>query len=132
MKKLFLLFVCVFFTHTTFAQSKNQALHIIFQNVDTTYFDESGTRWQEFSLLPSKAFMVNDLLEDDTTLKDCFVIKGNKNYIKHVKENYPDIKISKTDRKVYGHLDCECDNYFILMWMYPDYAFGMVATSTLE
>ena len=132
MKKLFLLMVCVFLTHTTFAQSKNQALHIIFQNVDTTYFDESGTRWQEFSLLPSRAFRVNDLLDADTTLKDCFVIKGNKNYIKYVKENYPDIKINKNDRKVYGHLDCECGNYIILMWMYPDYAFGMVATSTLE
>ena len=132
MKKLFLLVVCLFLTHTTFAQSKNQALHIIFQNIDTTYFDESGTRWQEFSLLPSRAFRVNDLLEADTTLKDCFVIKGNKNYIKYVKENYPDIKISKNDRKVYGHLDCECDNYIILMWMYPDYAFGMVATQTME
>ena len=132
MKKLFLLMVCVFLTHTTFAQSKNQALHIIFQNVDTTYFDESGTRWQEFSLLPSRAFRVNDLLDADTTLKDCFVIKGNKNYIKYVKENYPDIKIKKNDRKIYGQLDCECDNYIILMWMYPDYAFGMVATSTLE
>ena len=132
MKKLFLLMVCVFLTHTTFAQSKNQALHIIFQNVDTTYFDESGTRWQEFSLLPSRAFRVNDLLEADTTSKDCFVIKGKKNYIKYVKENYPDIKISKNDRKVYGHLDCECDNYIILMWMYPDYAFGMVATQTME
>jgi hypothetical protein len=131
-KKLFLLVVCVFLTHTTFAQSKNQALHIIFQNVDTTYFDESGTRWQEFSLLPSRSFRVNDLLEADTTLKDCFVIKGSKNYIKYVKENYPDIKIKKNDRKVYGHLDCECGNYIILMWMYPDYAFGMVATSTLE
>jgi hypothetical protein len=132
MKKLFLLVVCLFLTHTTFAQSKNQALHIIFQNIDTTYFDESGTRWQEFSLLPSRAFRVNDLLEADTTLKECFVIKGNKNYIKYVKENYPDIKISKNDRKVYGHLDCECDNYIILMWMYPDYAFGMVATQTME
>jgi hypothetical protein len=132
MKKLFLLVVCVFLTHTTFAQSKNQALHIIFQNIDTTYFDEGGTRWQEFSLLPSRAFRVNDLLEADTTLKDCFVIKGNKNYIKYVKENYPDIKISKNDRKVYGHLDCECDNYIILMWMYPDYAFGMIATQTME
>jgi hypothetical protein len=132
MKKLFLLVVCLFLTHTTFAQSKNQALHIIFQNIDTTYFDESGTRWQEFSLLPSRAFRVNDLFEADTTLKNCFVIKGNKNYIKYVKENYPDIKISKNDRKVYGHLDCECDNYIILMWMYPDYAFGMVATQTME
>jgi hypothetical protein len=131
-KKLFLLVVCLFLTHTTFAQSKNQALHIIFQNIDTTYFDEGGTRWQEFSLLPSRAFRVNDLLEADTTLKECFVIKGNKNYIKYVKENYPDIKISKNDRKVYGHLDCECDNYIILMWMYPDYAFGMVATQTME
>jgi hypothetical protein len=132
MKKLFLLVVCLFLTHTTFAQSKNQALHIIFQNIDTTYFDEGGTRWQEFSLLPSRAFRVNDLFESDTTLKNCFVIKGNKNYIKYVKENYPDIKISKNDRKVYGHLDCECDNYIILMWMYPDYAFGMVATQTME
>ena len=132
MKKLFLLVVCLFLTHTTFAQSKNQALHIIFQNIDTTYFDEGGTRWQEFSLLPSRAFRVNDLLEADTTLKECFVIKGNKNYIKYVKENYPDIKISKNDKRVYGHLDCECDNYIILMWMYPDYAFGMVATQTME
>jgi hypothetical protein len=132
MKKLFLLVVCVLLTHTTFAQSKNQALHIIFQNIDTTYFDEGGTRWQEFSLLPSRAFRVNDLLEADTTLKECFVIKGNKNYIKYVKENYPEIKITKNDRKVYGHLDCECGNYIILMWMYPDYAFGMVATQTME
>ena len=132
MKKLFLLVVCLLLTHTTFAQSKNQALHIIFQNIDTTYFDEEGTRWQEFSLLPSRAFRVNDLFEADTTLKDCFVIKGKKNYIKYVKENYPDIKISKNDRKVYGHLDCDCDDYIILMWMYPDYAFGMIATQTME
>jgi len=132
MKKLFLLVVCLFLSHTTFGQSKNQALHIIFQNIDTTYFDEGGTRWQEFSLLPSRAFRVNDLLEADTTLKECFVIKGNKNYIKYVKENYPYIKVIKNDRKVYGHLDCDCDNYIILMWMYPDYAFGMVATQTME
>lgn len=132
MKKLFLLVVCVFLTHTTFGQSKNQALHIIFQNIDTTYFDESGTRWQEFSLLSSRAFRVNDLFEADTTLKECFVIKGSKNYIKYVKENYPEIKITKNDRKVYGHLDCECGNYIILMWMYPDYSFGMVSTKTME
>jgi hypothetical protein len=131
MKKL-LLILGFIFSVGAFAQQKNQALHIIFQNVDTTYFDEGGTRWQEFSLLPSRAFKVNDLLEADTTLKECFVIKGNKNYIKYVKENYPEIKISKNDRKIYGHLDCECGNYIILMWMYPDYAFGMVATQSME
>jgi hypothetical protein len=132
MKKLFLLVVCLFLTHTTFGQSKNQALHIIFQNIDTTYFDESGTRWQEFSLLPSRAFRVNDLFEADTTLKDCFVIKGSKEYRKYVKENYPSLKMTKNDKRVYGHLDCDCDNYIILMWMYPDYAFGMIATQTME
>ena len=132
MKKLFLLMVCMFFTHTTFAQQKNQAVHIILQNVDTTYFDENGTRWQEFSLIPSKAFKVNDLFEADTTLKDCYVIKGAKNYRKYVKENYPDVKLSKTDKKVYGHLDCECDGYLIMMWMYPDYSFGMITNLSTE
>jgi hypothetical protein len=124
--------VCVFFSHTTFAQQKNQALQIIFQNVDTSYFDENGTRWQEFSLLPSRAFKVNDLLESDTTLKDCYVIKGGKNYRKYVKENYPYIRLKKNDKKVYGHLDCECDGYLIMMWMYPDYAFGMIAKQNTE
>ena len=126
MKKLMFLVVCVFFAHTTFAQSKNQALHIIFQNIDTTYFDEYGVRWQEFSLVLSKAFKVNDLFEADTTLKDCHVIKGTKNYRKYVRENYPELKLTKNDKKVYGHLDCECDGYLIMMWMYPDYSLGMI------
>jgi hypothetical protein len=38
------------------------------------------------------------------------------------------MKPGKGDKKVFGHLDCECDNYLILMWMYDDYAFGMIAT----
>ena len=131
MRKLFFLVVCLFLTHTTFAQSKNQALHIIFQNVDTTYFDNTGSRWQEFSILPNKAFKVNDFFEADTTLKDCFVIKGSKEYRKYIKENYPSFKLTKDDKKVYAHLDCECENYIILMWMYPEYAFGMITTKTL-
>jgi hypothetical protein len=128
MKKLLL--IIVFFSVNLYGQQKNQAIHIILQNVDTSYFDESGTRWQEFSLIPSKAFKVNDLFESDTTLKDCYVIKGAKNYRKYVKENYTDIKLSKNDKKVYGHLDCECDGY--LMWMYPDYSFGMIANLSTE
>jgi hypothetical protein len=127
MKKLFFILGFIF-SVGAFAQQKNQALHIIFQNVDTTYFDESGTRWQEFSMPLHRAFKVNDLFESDTTLKDCFVIKGEKQYKKYVKETYPDMKRAKADKKVFGHLDCECDNYLILMWMYDNYAFGMIAT----
>jgi hypothetical protein len=127
MKKL-LLILGFIFSVGAFAQQKNQALHIIFQNVDTTYFDESGIRWQEFSMPLHRAFKVNDLFEGDTTLKECFVIKGSKEYKKYVKETYPDMKPGKGDKKVFGHLDCECDNYLILMWMYDDYAFGMIAT----
>jgi len=130
MKTLFSLLVCLILTQTSFAQSKNQALHIIFQNIDTTYFDESGTRWQEFTLIPTKAFKVNDLLVSDTTLTNCYVVKGGKNYRKYVKENYPGLKMTKMDRKVYGHLDCECDGYLVMMWMYPDYAMGLIGTIT--
>jgi hypothetical protein len=40
--------------------------------------------------------------------------------------------LKKNDKKVYGHLDCECDGYLIMMWMYPDYAFGMIAKQNTE
>ena len=127
MKKL-LLILGFIFSVGAFAQQKNQALHIIFQNVDTTYFDESGTRWQEFSMPLHRAFKVNGLFESDTTLKECFVIKGSKEYKKYIKETYPGMKPYRREQKVFGHLDCECDDYLILMWMYDNYAFGMIAT----
>lgn len=126
MKRLF--FILSFFSLSAFAQQKNLALHIIFSNVDTTYFDQEGTRWQEFSLVPTKAFKVNDLFEADTTLENCYVVKGNKNYRRYVKDNYPGLKLTKQDKKIYGHLDCECDGYLVMMWMYPDYAMGLVGT----
>jgi hypothetical protein len=132
MKKLLLLMVCVFFTHSTFAQQKNRAMHIIFQNVDTTYFDEEGFRWHEFSMPLHRAFKVNDLLESDTSLKECDVIKGHKAYLKYMKVNYPEIKIGKLDKGVFGYLDCTCDDYLILMWMRNDYAKGLMARQTLN
>ena len=132
MKKLILLVVCVFLTHTTFAQSKNQALHIIFQNIDTTYFDQQGFRWYEFSMPLLRSYKVNDLFEADTTLKDCNVVKGHKEYLKYLKTNYPGIKKTKMDKKVIGHLDCNCDNYLVLMWMYDDYSMGIISTQTLD
>jgi len=127
MKKLFLILGFIF-SVGVFAQQKNQALHIIFQNVDTTYFDENGTRWHEFSMPLNRAYKVNDLFESDTTLKECFVVKGSRAYKNYIKENYPGKKPYKREMKVFGHLDCVCDNYLILMWMYDDYVFGMVAT----
>lgn len=124
--------LCVFLTHTTFAQSKNQALHIIFQNVDSTYFDEQGFRWYEFSMPLHRAFKVNDLFEADTSLKECYVVKGHKEYLKYLKTNHPDIKKGKMDRGVFGYLDCKCDGYLVLMWMSKDYANGVMVAQTLE
>jgi hypothetical protein len=127
MKKL-LLILGVIFSVGAFAQQKNQALHIVFKNVDTTYFDESGTRWQEFSMPLHRAFKVNDLFESDTTLKECFVVKGPKEFKKYVKENYPGLKPNRGKQKIFGHLDCECDDYLILMWMFDTHAFGMITS----
>ncbi len=132
MKKLFLLVLCVFFTHTTFGQNKQEALRILSNNVDSTYFDESGSRWFEFTLPILRAYKVNDLLLSDTTLTNCNLIKGQKEYKKYVKANYPDLPFTKQEKKVIGHLDCECDGYLIMMWMYNEHAFGMMTTITRE
>ena len=127
MKKL-LLILGFIFSVGAFAQQKDQAIEIILANVDSSYFDENGTRWHEFSLTLNKAFKVNDLFESDTTLKECFVVKGSRAYKKFIKENYPGMKPYRREQKVFGHLDCVCDNYLILIWMYDSHAFGMMAT----
>jgi hypothetical protein len=127
-----LLLILSFFTINLFGQQKLEALRIISNNVDSTYFDENGSRWFEFTLPILRAYKVNDLLLSDTTLTNCYLIKGNKDYKKYVKANYPGLPFTKEDKKVIGHLDCECYDYIIMMWMYNDYAFGMMTIITTD
>ena len=57
-----------------FAQNKEQALHIMFAGTDSTFFDDEGLRWNEFSLTPRKMYKVMDLMESDTASK-CIVFQ---------------------------------------------------------
>lgn len=105
-----------------FAQSGNKAIEILHKNVDTAYFAENGTHWSEFTLPPLRAYRIMDLVEADTSLHSCDIVKGKKNYLQYLK--YDGSKPTKTDKQVIGYLRCDCAGYFVLMWMYEDYAFG--------
>ena len=109
-----------------FAQQKEQALQLLYQNVDTTYFDAEGTRWLEFSMPILRAYKVMDLIEADTTCKECILVKGNKDYRKYLKLNYPGLKATRNDKKVVGHLDAVVNGTLVMMWMHDDYAMGMM------
>lgn len=128
MKKLFLIFTLS--VTPMFAQSKEKALHIMYQNTDSTYFTEDGVRWNEFTLPLLRAYKVMDLMEADTTC-DCDIIKGHKNYMRYLKDNQIE-KVKKYDKKVIGHLDCMINDSYVLMWMTNDDAFGMIAQKTLN
>jgi hypothetical protein len=127
MNKLF--FILALAVTPLFAQQKEQAMHIIFQNVDSTYFDSEGNRWMEFSMPLMRAYKVMDLIEADTTCTECVFVKGNKDYRKYLKINFPDLKVTKIDKKVIGYLDAIIDGTLVMMWMHDDYAMGMITTT---
>jgi hypothetical protein len=109
-----------------FAQQKEQALHLLYQNIDSTYFDAEGNRWLEFSMPILRAYKVMDLIEADTTCTECILVKSNKDYRKYLKLNYPELKATKIDKKVAGHLDAVINGTLVMMWMHDDYAMGMI------
>ena len=98
-----------------FSQNKEQALHIMFAGTDSTFFDDEGLRWNEFSLTPRKMYKVMDLMESDTTSK-CIVFKGNKPYMNFLKERGSEPKMNKFNRSVIEYLECYIDGYFILVF----------------
>ena len=106
----------------------NRALHLVLQNVDTTFFDEAGYRWYEFSMPTLRAFTVMDLIEEGGTGESCFQIKGSKEYRRFLK--YSGLKPSKFDKKVFAYLECLVAEELITMWMTDDIAFGYVTVST--
>ncbi len=123
MKKLFLLVVCLFLTYTTFAQNKEKALEIVFSRIDTSYFTEDNFRYNEFTMSYKKANRVMDLLESDTTLPVCDVLRTNKEYRKYLKKDGVKMQGKKY---VVAHLVCEVDGYFMMMWIYQGYAHGII------
>ena len=125
MKKLII--ILTLFSLPLFGQEKNRAIHILFQNVDTSYFDSDGVHWNEFTLPILRSYTVMDLYEADTTC-NCDIIKGHRNYMKYIrKEGY---KISrKYDKNVIGHLSCNSDAYQITMWMFKNDAFGFIVSN---
>jgi hypothetical protein len=129
-KILFILSIVL--SGSLFGQNYNKGLHIILQSVDTTYFDDSGIRWNEFSLTPRKYYRVMDLIESDTTC-GCDVIKGNEHYIYYLKQNERYFKEDKKfHKKIIGYLECEMKDYELYMWISGDEAFGYIATNTFE
>jgi hypothetical protein len=115
-----------------FSQNFNKGFHIILQGVDSSYFDEQGLRWNEFSLTPRKYYKVMDLIESDTTC-GCTVIKGNKAYVSYLKQyGRYDKEDKKFYKKVFGFLDCETPDQEIYMWVSSDEAFGYIVTNSLN
>jgi hypothetical protein len=131
MKKLLTLLALsastVFAQHITDAKSATQSM---LNNVDTSYIDSDGLRWQEFTILLLRAYDVMDAFEADTTC-NCAVIKGHKNYISYMKQNGYKLN-RKYDKKVIGHLSCNLEDHNIMMWMFEYDAFGMIVTPTFE
>lgn len=129
MKKIILILSLTFGT-SLFAQNYNKGLHIILQSVDTTYFEETGLRWNEFSLTPKKYYKVMDLIESDTTC-GCDVIKDPKNFVSYLKETN---RYNKEDRKFYkkiiGYLECQMKDYELYMWIDRVQGFGYIVTSS--
>lgn len=125
MKNIFILLMVL--SISLFSQNKEQALHIMFAGTDSTFFDDEGLRWNEFSLTPRKMYKVMDLMESDTTSK-CIVFKGNKPYMNFLKEEGNEPKMNKFNRSVIGYLECYIDGYFINMWIFKNESFGYIVT----
>jgi hypothetical protein len=103
----------------------------MFQNTDTSYFDEAGYRWYEFSMPVLRGYEIMDLVEkDENKGPNCVQIKGSKDYRKYMKVEYPFIKMKKFDKKIIGYMDCNIQDYMILMWMDEYYAYGIMTIST--
>lgn len=71
-----------------------------------------------------------DLMELDTT-SNCIVIKGNKPYIKFLKERNENPKRSKFNRSVIGYLECSVNGYLIYMWVFKNESFGYILSNSL-
>lgn len=110
-----------------FGQQLQKPFEVIFNNVDSSYFTEDGSRMHEFTMPLHRAFDVMDMFEA-MQCETCHVIKGHRNYIKYLKQNYPHRQNKKLDKGVFGHLDCIVDGYLVMMWMDKDYAFGMITS----
>jgi hypothetical protein len=106
------------------------ATQSMFNNVDTSYIDSEGVRWQEFVIPILRAYDVMDVFEADTTC-NCDVIKGHKNYMSYIRTNGYKID-RKYDKRVIGHLSCNLKEYNIMMWMFEYDAFGMIVTPIIE
>jgi len=115
-----------------YSQNFNRGLHIILQGVDTTYFEEDGLRWNEFSLTPKKYYKVMDLIESDTAC-GCDVVKGPKDFVYYLKQTN---RYNKEDRKFYkkiiGYLECQMSDYELYMWMDEIQGFGYIVTNGLK
>ena len=127
MNKLF--FILVLAVTPLFGHQKEQALKILFNNVDSSYFDADGNRWFEITMPLHRAFEVMDLVEADTTCIECVLIKGSKNYKHYVKEQYPGRKYEK---HVFGHLDAIINGHLVMMWMSKDYAFALITILNIQ
>ena len=129
MKTIKLLFILLFGTTALFGQNKEKALHILFQNVDTTYFSEDGTRWFECTLPTMRTYKVMDLFESDTTCKECVIVKGKKEFKAHLRAYYPELRDKKMEKRVVAHFDGEVNGYLVMIWMYNEYAFAMLTAT---
>jgi hypothetical protein len=131
MKKIFTILALsassLFAQQITDVKSATQSM---FNNVDTSYIDSEGMRWQEFTIPLLRAYDVMDVFEADTTC-NCDVIKGHKNYMSYIRTNGYKID-RKYDKRVIGHLSCNLKEYNIMMWMFEYDAFGMIVTPTME
>jgi hypothetical protein len=124
MKKL--LIILTLAVTPLFGQQKEQAMEILFKNVDSTYFGEDGTRWFECNLPLMRAYKVMDLFEADTTCNECAVIRGKKEFKAYLREYYPQLRDKKLEKRVVGHFDGEVNGYLVMLWMYNEYAFAML------
>jgi hypothetical protein len=124
-----LLFLLLLSTTTLFGQNKEKAMHILFQNVDSTYFSEDGARWFECTLPSMRAYKVMDLFESDSTCKDCAIVKGKKEFKAYLREYYPQLRDKKMEKRVVAHFDGEVNGYLVMIWMYNEYAFAMLTTT---
>lgn len=131
MKKI-IFALSLFLGTSLFSQNYNKGLHIILQSVDTTYFEENGLRWNEFSLTPKKYYKVMDLIESDTTC-GCDVVKDPKNFVNYLKQTN---RYNKEDRKFYkkiiGYLECQMTDYELYMWIDEVQGFGYIVTNTID
>lgn len=126
MKKLaILLLLCA----SPLLAQHQKAMDIIRCNVDSSYFDEQGMRWFEFTLPVMRGYRVVDLFAADTVLRDFDVVRGNKEYLAYIKTNNI-TQVKKYDKKVIAHLSGYVEDAYLVLWMYENYAFGMFAIST--